>query len=465
MKFAGGISTDGATVATTGLTIGKAGTATGIARFVGTTSGVVTIQSADAAGTYSLTLPTDDGNNLEFLQTNGSGVLSWAAAAAAGANVTLSNLTAGSVAINTTLASDTDNTDALGTAAKSWSDLFLGNLSVITWSTGPSTSDVTLTHAANSLTFAGGTIILGTATATGGLTGNVTGNVTGSSGSTTGNAATVTGFTPAGGSLTLAGADAVTITTTGATNSTLPLGTKTLVATDVATLNSLASATALAWTSMKVGTDGEIPTFDASGNPAFVSVGTIGHVLTSGGTGVAPTFQEAAGGGASALTLFPIPSRLTFGFANTVSFSSNTTGYVSAFYLPFEITVNRITMRTSASGNPGTIFQVGIYSEDGQTKEVDVDSPTISTDETFQIVVSAVTLSAGVHYIVMIPNSGKAMTFDGWDDTVIVDYEPTGKPALTGTMSVSADTLPATFSPSSDISFSNNKSIVMRFDN
>ena len=89
------------------------------------------------------------------------------------ANAALSNLS--SVAINTTLVSDTDNTDALGTAAISWSDLFLGNESVITWSTAPSTSDVTLTHSANTLTFAGGTIALGTATATGGITGDLTG--------------------------------------------------------------------------------------------------------------------------------------------------------------------------------------------------------------------------------------------------------------------------------------------------
>jgi len=60
-----------------------------------------------------------------------------------------------------------------------------------------------------------------------------------------GNAGTVTGFTPASGSLTLAGADALTLTTTGETNSTLPLGTKTLVATDVATLSSLTSVGAL----------------------------------------------------------------------------------------------------------------------------------------------------------------------------------------------------------------------------
>lgn len=93
------------------------------------------------------------------------------------ANTTLSNLA--SVAINTTLVSDTDNTDALGTTAIAWSGLFLGNTSVITWNSAPSTADVTLTHSANTLTFAGGTIALGTATATGGLTGNITGNVSG----------------------------------------------------------------------------------------------------------------------------------------------------------------------------------------------------------------------------------------------------------------------------------------------
>jgi hypothetical protein len=45
---------------------------------------------------------------------------------------------------------------------------------------------------------------------------------------------------------------------------------------------------------LQTGTDGELITWDASGNPAAVAVGTSTHVLTSGGAGVAPTFQ--AGG-------------------------------------------------------------------------------------------------------------------------------------------------------------------------
>ena len=80
------------------------------------------------------------------------------AAAAAGANTALSNLAA--VAINTALVSDTDNTDALGTTAIAWSDLFLGSGAVIQFNSAPSTSDVTITHSANTLTLAGGSLVL-----------------------------------------------------------------------------------------------------------------------------------------------------------------------------------------------------------------------------------------------------------------------------------------------------------------
>ena len=52
-------------------------------------------------------------------------------------------------------------------------------------------------------------------------------------------------------------------------------------------------------THLKAGTDGELITWDASGNPAAVAVGTATHVLTSGGAGVAPTFAAAAAGGTS----------------------------------------------------------------------------------------------------------------------------------------------------------------------
>lgn len=68
------------TFASSTLNIGVAGSATGLLKLSGVTSGTVTIQPASAAGTYTLTLPTTDGGANEFLQTDGNGVLTWAAA-------------------------------------------------------------------------------------------------------------------------------------------------------------------------------------------------------------------------------------------------------------------------------------------------------------------------------------------------------------------------------------------------
>jgi hypothetical protein len=55
--------------------------------------------------------------------------------------------------------------------------------------------------------------------------------------------------------------------------------------------------TSVAVSDLDNGTDGELITWSASAVATTVPVGTSGHVLTSGGTGVAPTFQAAAGGG------------------------------------------------------------------------------------------------------------------------------------------------------------------------
>lgn len=49
--------------------------------------------------------------------------------------------------------------------------------------------------------------------------------------------------------------------------------------------------TRLKITQLQDGTDGELITWDSSGNPTTVATGTSGHVLTSNGTGAAPTFQ------------------------------------------------------------------------------------------------------------------------------------------------------------------------------
>ena len=64
------------------LQVGFATGVTGQIDFVGTTSGKVSLKVADAAGTWTMKLPTTVGTSGYFLQTDGTGVTTWAAASA-----------------------------------------------------------------------------------------------------------------------------------------------------------------------------------------------------------------------------------------------------------------------------------------------------------------------------------------------------------------------------------------------
>lgn len=67
------------------------------------------------------------------------------------------------------------------------------------------------------------------------------------------------------------------------------------------------------------GTDGELITWDASGNPATVGAGTSGQVLTSNGAGAAPTFQDASGGDFVNITTFNGSFRITDVFSTATA--------------------------------------------------------------------------------------------------------------------------------------------------
>ena len=88
---------------------------------------------------------------------------------------------------------------------------------------------------------------------------------------------------------------------------------------------------------MASGTDGNLITYDASGDPAYVTTGTSGQVLTSGGTGVAPTFQAAAGGGVDGITSSATGTAIYINSSDRVHIGASTTGnfqfYVEAHTL------------------------------------------------------------------------------------------------------------------------------------
>ena len=59
-------------------------------RLKGATSGYVEIDAPDTASDNTLVLPNGDGNNGEFLQTDGNGVLTWATPVDETSNITYS---------------------------------------------------------------------------------------------------------------------------------------------------------------------------------------------------------------------------------------------------------------------------------------------------------------------------------------------------------------------------------------
>ena len=94
------------------------------------------------------------------------------------------------------------------------------------------------------------------------------------------------------------------LTSQSCTTITVPTG-KVLTVTDAAglTVNGVAPLTSIADNSITLakmagGTDGQIITYDASGDPVAVGPGTSGQVLTSAGANAPPTFSAAAAGGA-----------------------------------------------------------------------------------------------------------------------------------------------------------------------
>jgi len=87
----GAVALAGAPVFTSSITVGVAAGATGSVIFKGTTSGTVTLSVADAAGTWTLKLPANDGDSGQVLTTDGSGNTTWESAGGVPTTITVAD--------------------------------------------------------------------------------------------------------------------------------------------------------------------------------------------------------------------------------------------------------------------------------------------------------------------------------------------------------------------------------------
>ena len=94
-------------------------------RLTGGTTGTIDIVAPASVTSYTLTLPADNGDAGDVLQTDGDGTTSWVAQGS-GANTALSNLA--SVAINTDVDPGTTNTIDLGDSTHEYKNVYLRNV-------------------------------------------------------------------------------------------------------------------------------------------------------------------------------------------------------------------------------------------------------------------------------------------------------------------------------------------------
>ena len=116
------------------------------------------------------------------------------------------------------------------------------------------------------------------------------------------------------------------------------------------------NATTLA--KMAGGTDGNLITYDASGDPAYVTTGTSGQVLTSGGTGVAPTFQTA-GGGVDGITSSATGTAIYINSSDRVHIGASTTGNFQ-FYVEATTTAESMVGINNTEGGGATRTSVSL---------------------------------------------------------------------------------------------------------
>ncbi len=171
--------------------------------------------------------------------------------------------------------------------------------------------------------------------------------------------------------------------------------------------------------------------------------------------------------GGDCVTLIPQPNFQTAGTITGKVNNSNTIATTGQVTFPLSITINKISINVSAVGTSGTL-KLALYSEDGQNKLFEVTTASISgTGVVTTSLTSPVIVPSGNYYILAIPQSTAALTISSWTTVTTVSgpFAVSLKPVLEGQITVSANTMPATFDPASDLSGSTNCTSYIRLDN
>ena len=162
-----------------------------------------------------------------------------------------------------------------------------------------------------------------------------------------------------------------------------------------------------------------------------------------------PYTPSTGGGGSSpTTTMMHTTPEGQYG-ATTKGFSSNTTAYLGRFITTRDITFTKIAFYIGAVTAAGS-YEVGIYSQDGQTQLLSYNTGTISTTLVIETTCPSTALPIGTYYLVVVPVGSANATFRTWSVAGVASpafNAVATVPKVSGTLTVTAGTLPATFDP------------------
>lgn len=388
----------------------------------GTNTGDQTITNSSDATSHTVTLSAS-GGSVQLIEGSGitlttggtgsAGTVTIAASGGSGATTALDNLA--SVAINTSLVSDTDNTDDLGTTLKKWANLFITNIGAT--ATRVTKGWFTDIESTNMPTVWGNAILT---------------------------SRTDPQFT--------------TIELWHASDTTLSRVSAGVVAVEGKTLANF--------------TDGGTFAADISVPDEAYGSGWNGSAEVPTKNAIYDKIQTLS----SPTCLSIIPRTQTFTEGSTavqnVSFSSNTTMNIGQVIIPFAITANKITIRVGTNSVNGTVT-LTLYSEDWATQIFSVTTDTITTSNSLvETALSSVVIPAWVYYFAVNTNSTTNIALATWGDlpttgfttTNSFPYNVTGKAIMEGTLTITASTAPATIS-TTGITIWLWKTVIFRLDN
>lgn len=166
----------------------------------------------------------------------------------------------------------------------------------------------------------------------------------------------------------------------------------------------------------------------------------------------------------SVSALIPLPAFPAFAISSK-QMNVNTTGWCGKISITSGITTQKISIEIASHAVNGTL-KIALFSEDGQTQIFSVTTATITTTGIVSTAISSTTINAGHYYIVVIPvsttdTSPRTYSFSA---NVATLNDPASEPVLSGTITVTAGTMPSTITPTS-ITADATSCLTFRLDN